>query len=147
MSKSNEKVSDVVSFSPFSLVKRVYNKFAPDTGIEVHDARGHEVPDPTPVAAAVGFRPGPTLREQIREMVQSERLRQEAIAAGFETLEEADDFDIDDDPFPASDHELDSNLPTVRELRRRKEEDEAKAKKPAPPPSPPEPQAGTDEAV
>lgn len=39
-------------------------------------------------------------------MVRSERLAQEAMAAGYETFEESDDFDIPDDPLdPATPYE------------------------------------------
>lgn len=114
-----------------SLLKRVYEKFSPTTGEAVHDARGYEIPDPTPVAPAIGHRPGPTLREQIRAMVAE--ASREAAQAGLESLEEADDFDIDDDPeAPATDYELDSVLPSIAELKRRKEEAET-------PPAPPSP--------
>lgn len=60
--------------------------------------KGREILDPTPMAPPVGYKRQPSLSEQIREMVRSERLAMEAASAGFETLEEADDFDIPDDP-------------------------------------------------
>lgn len=58
---------------------------------------GHEVPDPTVVEPPLGYVPQPDLMEQMRAMVRREL---SAIAAQqeFETFEEADDFDIDDDP-------------------------------------------------
>jgi len=62
-----------------------------------YDEFGRELPDTTPVARPAGFRPPPTLTEQIRRMVRGE-LSQQAAAAGQETFEEADDFDVDDDP-------------------------------------------------
>lgn len=116
-----------------SAVKRIFSKFSATTGEQIHDERGHEIPDPTPVAAAIGHRPGPTLREQIRDMIQSEKLRMEAEAAGFESLEEADDFDVGDDYEPNSPYELDADLPQIAELKRRKEEAEKAEKPPAPP--------------
>ena len=64
------------------------------------DEKGNEVPDPTPMEPPVGFVSQPPLREQIRQMVLSERLRLEAEAAGAETFEEADDFDVPDDQDP-----------------------------------------------
>lgn len=60
--------------------------------------KGQEIPDPTPIAPPVGFKRQPSLSEQIRAMIRSEQLRQEAESAGYETFEEADDFDIPDDP-------------------------------------------------
>lgn len=119
-----------------SIIRKVYEKFSRITGEAVHDARGYELPDPTPMSPAVGHKPGPTLREQIRDMIASERLAQEAAAAGFETLEEADDFDVGDDYDPVTPYELDRDLPTIMELKRRK--DEAEKVKPAPSPKPKE---------
>lgn len=69
------------------------------------DEHGRELPDPTPIAPPVGFRRQPSLAEQIRAMVRSERLRQEAEAQGFETFEEADDFEVGDDYDPTSPYE------------------------------------------
>lgn len=69
--------------------------------------RGQEIPDPTPVAPPVGFVRQKSLAEQIREMVRSERLRQEVEAQGYETFEEADDFDVDeDDPLPFTPYQV-----------------------------------------
>lgn len=67
---------------------------------------GFEIPDPTPMAPPIGYKRQPSLAEQIREMVRSEKLAQEAAAAGAETFEEADDFDVEDDEFPASPYEM-----------------------------------------
>lgn len=58
----------------------------------------YETPDPVPMAPPIGYNPQPSLFEQVRAMVQSEHLRREAEAAGYESFEEADDFEIDDDP-------------------------------------------------
>lgn len=69
------------------------------------DAWGREMPDPTPVAPPVGYNRQPSLAEQIRAMVRSEQVRQAAEAAGLETFEEADDFDVGDDYDPASPYE------------------------------------------
>lgn len=69
------------------------------------DAHGREIPDPTPMAPPVGYNRQPSLSEQIRAMVRSERLAQEVAAAGYETFEEADDFDVGDDFEPSSPYE------------------------------------------
>lgn len=69
------------------------------------DANGKFYGNPTPVAPPIGYKKQPSLHEQIREMVRSEKLRQEVEAAGFETLEEADDFDVGDDYDPTSPYE------------------------------------------
>lgn len=66
---------------------------------------GAERPNPTPMAPPIGWKPSDPLHKRIREMIISERLRQEAAAAGMETLDEADDFDVGDDYDPASPYE------------------------------------------
>lgn len=69
------------------------------------DDQGRELPNPTPIAPPLGYQKQPTIRETIRNMVLSERLRQEAQAAGVETFEEADDFEVGDDYDPTSPYE------------------------------------------
>lgn len=62
------------------------------------DDDGNELPDPVPMSPPVGYRREPTLGEMIQQFVRSEQLRAQAEAEGFDTFEEADDFDIPDDP-------------------------------------------------
>lgn len=66
---------------------------------------GRERPDPTPMAPPIGWKPSEPLHKRIREMIISERLAQEAAAAGDETFEEADDFDVGDDYDPTAPYE------------------------------------------
>lgn len=80
-------------------------------------AEGREILDPTPMAPPVGYKRHPSLAEQIREMVRSERLAAEAAAAGYETFEEADDFDVDDDVDPNSKYEGDFDPIPFEELK------------------------------
>lgn len=61
------------------------------------NVRGHEVPDPTVIEPPIGYIQQPDLMEQMRRMVRNE-LSRIAEASEFETFEEADDFEIDDDP-------------------------------------------------
>lgn len=98
---------------------------------------GAEIPDPVPIAPPVGYRRQPTMVEHIRNMVRSERLRQEAEAAGMESFEESEDFEIDgEDADPASPWENEFD-PPVNELREAVEADKAKrTAKPKPPSSP-----------
>lgn len=68
--------------------------------------RGHEILDPTPVEMPMQWKRPPTLQEQIKAFVRRE-LSEQAAAAGAETFEEADDFDIEDDPLdPQSEWEM-----------------------------------------
>lgn len=55
---------------------------------------GMEIADPKPVAMPAGMRTPPSLREQMDELFRVGRLREEANRE--ETVDEANDFDIDD---------------------------------------------------
>lgn len=83
-----------------------------------HDEDGREILDDTPMAPPVGLSRTPPMWEVIQQMIRSERLAALAAEAGAETFEEADDFDIPDDPFndPATPYENDFD-PTVSELK------------------------------
>lgn len=70
-----------------------------------HDELGREIPDPRPLAPPLNYKRSPTIAEQMRSMILSEKLKQEALAAGAETFEEADDFDVGDDFDPTSPYE------------------------------------------
>lgn len=59
---------------------------------------GQLVPDSRPLAPPVGYKKTPSMVEIVRDMVRGERLAAEARAAGHETFEEAEDFDVGDDP-------------------------------------------------
>lgn len=85
------------------------------------DPQGREVPDPTPMAPPIGYKRTPSLAEQIREMVRSERLAMEAAAAGFESFEEADDFEVGDDFDPSSPYEEQFEPTPIPELKRRRD--------------------------
>lgn len=65
--------------------------------------KGQEIPDPTPVVIRIR---GRVISEfdQVRAFIRNELSRQ-AGQADLETLEEANDFDVEDDLFPVSPHE------------------------------------------
>lgn len=67
---------------------------------------GQLVPDPVPMAPPVGFKPQPSLSEMIRAQVLA--ASRDAAREGFETVEEADDFDVGDDPEISSPYEIDT---------------------------------------
>lgn len=73
---------------------------------------GREYLDPTPIAPPIGYTRTKSLAEQIRDMVRSENLRQLAEAAGHESFEEADDFDMPDGNDPTSPYEEDFDPPS-----------------------------------
>lgn len=68
------------------------------------DEKGHEILDDTPVAIPVKFMRAQTLTDQVRALI-SVHASQRAADDGFETFEEANDFDIPDEYDPASIHE------------------------------------------
>ncbi|UDN67571.1 hypothetical protein [robinz microvirus RP_48] len=69
------------------------------------DAKGHEIPDPQPLEIPARFKRPETLAEQIRRVTKG-ALSLQAAEQGFETFEEAEDFEIDDDSFdPSSPYE------------------------------------------
>lgn len=59
---------------------------------------GRESLDPTPVAIPVGFKRPPSLEEQIKRLVADRDIQRSLSEAGVETFEEANDFEIPDDP-------------------------------------------------
>lgn len=71
---------------------------------------GGEVPDPVPLEPPVGYFKQPSMIERVRDMVRSEHLRIAAEAAGAETFDEADDFEVEDDPEPISAYEFERHF-------------------------------------
>lgn len=60
------------------------------------DMARYEYPDPTPAFVNLSATAPPTLQQQVKAMIQME-LSDQMAAEGFETWDEADDFDVDDD--------------------------------------------------
>nr|QJB19892.1 MAG: hypothetical protein [Microvirus sp.] len=110
------------------MAEKKVNPHSPVKGLEVEqfaiqrsaqegylDARGRELPSPLPIQPPIGYKKTPSLSEQIRAMVVSEKLRLEAEQAGFESFEDADDFDVGDDYDPRSPYEYDFDPPQEME--------------------------------
>lgn len=57
-----------------------------------------EVPDPVPMEPPIGYTQPPDIMDMIKQMVRHELFNKALEAEGYETFEEADDFDIEDDP-------------------------------------------------
>lgn len=74
-----------------------------------------EILNPTPMQPPLGYKPTPTLVEQIRQQVRMHKLLDDTEP---ETEEEADDFEIDEDPAPESRWENDM-IPSIKETRAR----------------------------
>jgi len=69
----------------------------------VLDPAGGEILDSTPMQPPLGYNPQPSMFDVMKDMIRRER---EALEReGYETPEEADDFDVDDDLDPSSPYE------------------------------------------
>lgn len=87
-------------------------KVNPDTGeiTMVGESRlygpapGRESPDPTPLAMPAGFMRPPTLAEQVQRLVRT-AISRHAEQQGFESFDDADDFDVDEDVEPTTPYE------------------------------------------
>lgn len=103
------------------------------------DKNGHEMLNPKPMYPTVGFQNPPTLEQQIRALLQEARVREAIEAEGFETPEEADDFDVGDDFEPFSFHEFSEEEEEIArayiQARREEEARRATPATPAPVPS------------
>lgn len=69
------------------------------------NADGHEILDNSPVAIPVKFKRVDAITQKVAELVQGEFSRL-AEKEGYETFEDADDFDVGDDYDPHSPYEL-----------------------------------------
>lgn len=112
MGKVTEKIAAVF--------KRRSRQYDLEDYLERQKKRGYvgalQEVDPTPMAPPIGYIKRESLFDTVREMVRSEALRQAAEESGLETFEEADDFDIPDDPIdPSSPYENDFD-PDIREM-------------------------------
>jgi hypothetical protein len=94
------------------IMKTITRKWCGFDGSKTHTKDGHEIPDPKPTAVAVAFRkaPPPTLSEQVARIVKNQAALAKLQAAGFESPEEADDFDVGEDYDPTSPYEHDFDL-------------------------------------
>lgn len=59
------------------------------------NARGQEIPDPTPIEIPSGLRRPPSIHDEMKRFIRMELSRQQS-EAGLESFEEADDFDLDE---------------------------------------------------
>lgn len=61
-----------------------------------YDDEGRELPDPVPMAIPAGMRRPESLIETMRRLIRTE-FSKDVGAIGYETFEEANDFDVEDD--------------------------------------------------
>lgn len=100
---------------------------------------GAELPSDVPIAPPIGYKKQPTMVEHIRNAVRSEQLRLAAEAAGAESFEEADDFEVEDDLEPISAYEFERFFEPPAESRPAAQADSPKPAEPAPAPASPAP--------
>lgn len=79
------------------------------------DEFGREILNPTPMQPPLGYKPSMSLAEQIRLQVRQLKSLDDMEP---ESEEEADDFEIEDDPQPVSRWENDT-IPSIKETRHR----------------------------
>lgn len=77
---------------------------------------GKPILDPVPIAPPIGYKKHPSMVEMVRAMVRSEKLAEEARASGHETFEEAEDFDVDDEPMQMRSPWENQHDPSIEEL-------------------------------
>lgn len=102
-----------------STMKEAVNKFF---GRRINNL-GQEVPDPTPVAMPLGHINPEPLEVRMRRMIQME-MSQEAMRQGYESFEEANDFNVgdgDDERFTDEDDIFTPNDPHVQNAFEREE--------------------------
>lgn len=75
-----------------------------------YDEMGREIPDTRPVAVPHNWDRPLSLHEEIKRFVRIE-LSRTAEMQGQESFEEADDFDVDEEPDPLSPYELQEGAP------------------------------------
>lgn len=83
------------------------------------DENGNFKVSSVPQEPPIGYKKQPSMIDIVHEAIRSERLSREADDAGFETFDEADDFDVGDDDGVQlrSVHEL-PDAPSPHDLRR-----------------------------
>ena len=90
------------------------------------DEKGREIPDPTPVSLPVGFQTPEPLDVRIQRLVRTQ-LSNLADEQGYETFEEAEDFEVpDDDMDPATPFEMEFDPTLGREVSPAELNDEAR---------------------
>lgn len=94
---------------------------------------GKEVLDSTPLEIPLSWKRPPSLRDQIKQFVRSE-LSNRASEEGFDTFEEADDFDVDEDPDPLSAYELKEAREEVPTIIQKKTQEAPQETQPGGPP-------------
>jgi len=106
-------------------------KVDPGAGKIIHTEDGGEDHSQSggPMAIALRVTQRDNLGERVRELVRSERMALMAMQQGYETFEEADDFDVDEEDFdPQTPYEeiFEGSISEDVEIRKKQQEDALK---------------------
>lgn len=93
------------------------NVFKTTDRLNRFDENGQEILNPTPMQPPLGYKKQPSLAMQIREQVRAYHLQNSDMEP--ETEEEADDFDIPDDPVDPQSRWENDMVPSIKETRAR----------------------------
>lgn len=98
-----------------------------------HDKEGREHLDPTPMEPPLGYKKQQTLSDQIRNMIYQSKMSE--IDNSPETMEEADDFDMEDDFDPHSrwENDFEPSIKELKELYDKRTQEEARVSAPPEP--------------
>lgn len=95
----------------------------------IYNDKGEQMPDQTPVELPLGYHHPESIQDMISRMVRDATLQQNLENEGFETEEEANDFDdSDDDHAPPSNHEYTEMEEEHLKVRMAKEKEAKKEK-------------------
>lgn len=92
-----------------------------------YNEKHQEIHDGAPVAVPAGFKHPPSIQDIIRRAIRQE-ISTSAAKQGQESFEEADDFDVDDDPEIKSPYELDEDQANAKFIEEKPHEEPAKPK-------------------
>lgn len=95
-------------------------------------AKRREHLDPTPIAPPIGWQKPRHIIDDIREMVRGE-LSRRAADGGYDSFEEAEDFDVDDEYDPTTPWEQYFEPTPIGVLRERQAQEQAASNSPAEP--------------
>lgn len=112
--------------------RQMEKKVDPGSGKIIHTPDGSEDHSNSGGPMAISFLVGQrdNLGDRVREMIRSERLALAALEEGYETFEEADDFDVDEEDYdPQTPYEEIFEGSVSEDMKKRREQQEAALRK------------------
>lgn len=122
MSKTSDAVSKFVSAFRRRPPRMTAEQYALKMLARGLDENGNYKVSPVPQEPPIGYKKQPSMIDIVHEAIRSDRLAREVEEAGFESFEEADDFDVGDEDGNQlrSIHEL-PDAPSPHDLKRLEE--------------------------